>query len=102
MCLAPRWLHEVLGLQPWGSLGDGTNTNRASPVDVIGLTGATSIAAGGDVTCALDAVGGVDCWGWNNFGQVGDGTTIDRNTPVDVIGLSTVATSQWAASTHAH
>jgi alpha-tubulin suppressor-like RCC1 family protein len=71
-----------------GQLGDGTNINRNTPVDVVGLArGVTAIAGGSEHTCAVIA-GGVKCWGANFSGQLGDGTNVSRNTPVDVAGLS--------------
>ena len=71
-----------------GELGDGTSTQRLSPVDVVGLGGGVVVIASHDLhTCALTASSGAKCWGRNHFGQLGDGTTTDRHTPVDVVGL---------------
>jgi alpha-tubulin suppressor-like RCC1 family protein len=53
----------------------GSNVCSSSPVQVSGLTGATSIAAGGDFACAVVQSGGVMCWGYNSFGQLGNGNT---------------------------
>jgi alpha-tubulin suppressor-like RCC1 family protein len=73
-----------------GQLGDGTTTDRPTPVDVGGLHArATAIAAGSFHTCALMSGGSVECWGANDVGQLGDGTTVDRPRPVAVIGLGT-------------
>jgi alpha-tubulin suppressor-like RCC1 family protein len=71
-----------------GQLGDGTNVNRNTPVDVAGVTrGATAVVAGSEHTCAVIA-GLVRCWGANFSGQLGDGTNVDRNVAVTVSGLS--------------
>lgn len=46
------------------------------------------LAAGGNHTCAVDAMGQVWCWGINYYGQLGDNTTISRSGAVPVIGLA--------------
>lgn len=95
------------GVKCWGSnehgqLGDGTTTNRLTPVDVIGLTsGVQAIDAGGYFTCALTSNGGVKCWGDNRFGQLGDETTLERHTPVDVAGLKNRIKAIAAGGRHA-
>ena len=82
------------GVKCWGSnnygqLGDGTITNRPTPVSVSGLNAAiTAVTAGNNFTCALTTGGGVKCWGYNGNGQLGNnGTTTQRN-PVDVVNLT--------------
>ena len=77
------------GQNTLGQLGDGTNTNRTTPVDVSGLTtGVAKLSVGSDYACALTTSGGVKCWGWNRDGQIGDGSNTDSNLPVDVVGLT--------------
>jgi alpha-tubulin suppressor-like RCC1 family protein len=84
-----------------GQLGDGTRTERLSPVGVHGLSGgAIAIAAGSGHTCALTTAGGVKCWGGNSVGQLGDGTTTDRLTPVNVKGLTSGVIAIAAGEAH--
>jgi hypothetical protein len=73
-----------------GQLGDGTLTQRTTPVQVSGLSGVTAIAAGQYYTVALKSDGTVWAWGSNASGQLGDGTTIPKTTPVQVVGVSGV------------
>lgn len=75
------------GTNAWGQLGDGTQTPRAVPTPVSGLTsGVVAIGVGFDHSCALLATGGVKCWGRNNQSQLGDGTNAaNRLVPVDVL-----------------
>jgi alpha-tubulin suppressor-like RCC1 family protein len=93
------WYHtcaltQAGGVKCWGNnaagqLGDGTTTERHTPVFVDGLRrGVIAIAAGGYYTCALTGAGGVKCWGDNKYGQLGDGTTTERHTPDFVDGLT--------------
>ena len=94
------------GVKCWGDnvrgvVGDGTTTERHTPADVTGLaSGVTQIASDYDHTCALTAIGGVKCWGWNSWGQLGDNSTTDRHTPVDVTGLASGVSQIAAGGSH--
>jgi len=79
-----------------GELGDGTNTNRSTPLPTSSLgtnRGAVAISSGGVHTCAVLDDGSVSCWGWNNYGQLGDGTITDRSTPTQTSSLGTGRTA---------
>jgi alpha-tubulin suppressor-like RCC1 family protein len=68
-----------------GQLGDGTNTEATTPVDVSGLaSGVAAVSAGESHTCAVLTTGQVRCWGQNSFGQLGDNSNSPSNTPVTV------------------
>ncbi|WP_028192821.1 Ig-like domain repeat protein [Salinispora pacifica] len=74
------------GYNYYGQLGDGTTTNRNTPVEVDLPTGTTltTIAAGGGHSLAMTSTGAALAWGGNYAGQLGDGTTNQSNTPVKV------------------
>ena len=74
------------GLNTGGQLGDGTTTNKNTPVQVLGLTGVSAIASGLFHFLVLKD-GTAWAWGSNSRGQLGDGTTTFRATPVQVKGL---------------
>ena len=73
-----------------GQLGDGTTNSSSSPVQVIGVMGASSMGLGSGHSCASVNSGEVFCWGNNPVGQLGDGTNTDSLSPVSVFGLSAV------------
>lgn len=74
-----------------GQLGNGESANRKSvPVEVVGITNAFAVAAGGNFSCALRGSGSVACWGGNGSGQLGKGDQAPSTTPVAVPGLGGV------------
>ncbi|MCY1083195.1 RCC1 domain-containing protein [Archangium lansingense] len=80
----------------WGrngnhQLGDGTTTNRATPMQVQGLTGTfVGVAAGADHAMALRSDGTLWAWGRNDGGQMGIGTVGVDSIPVQVQTLTNV------------
>jgi alpha-tubulin suppressor-like RCC1 family protein len=76
------------GDNQFGQLGDGTTTDRTSPVAVLNLNDIVAVAAGGHHSLAVLHDGTVWAWGRNGFGQLGDGTNTNKKSPVQVVGLS--------------
>ncbi|MCT6838424.1 MAG: chromosome condensation regulator RCC1, partial [Bifidobacteriales bacterium] len=76
-------------LYAWGSnvsgrLGDGTDIQRSTPVQVRQPAGVTfSQFSAGDTSCfAISTNGDLYAWGWNGYGRLGDGSNAeDRKTP---------------------
>lgn len=97
------------GVKCWGAniagqLGDGSTTDRLTPVSVSGLTsGGIALATGGYHSCALTVSGGmqgVQCWGSNQEGELGDNSTIRRSAPVNVSGLASGVTALVTGEYH--
>ncbi len=86
----------------FGQLGDGTTTDRLTPVQACAvgqvapcssfLTGITGVAASSfSHTMAVGAGGTVFAWGSNSSGKLGDGTNVDRSVPVRVCAVGQTA-----------
>jgi alpha-tubulin suppressor-like RCC1 family protein len=69
-----------------GQVGDGTNTQRLTPVLVQAPSGVTfsGLSVGADYACALAASGPAYCWGNNVAVTLGDGTSTNRSVPTIV------------------
>ncbi|MGW2871017.1 RCC1 domain-containing protein [Kitasatospora sp. NPDC001225] len=78
------------GVNGSGQLGDGTVFSHNAPGQVVDVSDATDIAAGGAHSLALLADGTVVAWGQNTHGQLGNGTNSDSGVPVRVEGLHKV------------
>ena len=88
------------GAGHWGKLGNGSTSNRSTPVTVRGLTsGVTAISAEIYHTCAIHN-GAAKCWGYGGHGQLGNGSTSNRSTPVTVRGLTSGVTAISSGWTH--
>lgn len=97
----------VGGVKCWGrndvgQLGDGTQVNSLSPVNVIGLTsGVTRISVGTVHTCAITSGGAAKCWGYNNNNRLGAKLGAEWYTqPQSVYGISTGAIDITARAAH--
>src|SRR5439155_26557258 len=69
-----------------GQLGDGTNTNRNTPVVVNNLTGIISVSAGTH-SVAVKNDGTIWSFGTNTYGQLGNGANASSNIPVQVVNF---------------
>jgi len=67
------WQAWAWGCNTDGKLGDGTITNRRSPVQVIGNKKWIDMSGGGDFTLGIDEDGKIWAWGDDALGQLGDG-----------------------------
>jgi len=68
------------GSNDFGQLGDGTRTNRTTPVAVSGGHRFTRLSTGAGHSCGITTTNAVLCWGLQMSGQLGDGAV--SQTPV--------------------
>ncbi|MFZ2956209.1 MAG: tetratricopeptide repeat protein [Candidatus Ozemobacteraceae bacterium] len=75
-----------------GELGDGTTTNRHTPVKIDSLSDITAISAGECYSVALKKDGTLWTWGSNGSGQLGNGSTsgFPSPKPAQVVKLTDI------------
>lgn len=83
-----------------GQLGDGTTTDRLTPVTVAAADEFVAVAAGGNTTCAITRDRSLLCWGDGRFGQRGDGLTTP-NQPGPSARVLTEVSNVAVGATHA-
>ena len=98
--LSTGWYHTVFtktdgslwgtGLNNRGQLGDGTTTDRNSPVKIVDKD-VIAVAAGTYHSLFIKSGGSLWAMGQNTYGQLGDGTTTDRTSPVQILASGVTA-----------
>jgi len=78
------------GLNDFGQIGDGTNSDRLSPIEVDfpSETNVSAVSTGAWHTCAITTTSQTYCWGKNSDGQIGDGSSGDENHRIDPTAIS--------------
>ena len=82
------WGLSDLGDGEWsGVLGNGSISDRSSPVSVVGgFTDWCQVSAGNRHTAAVRTNGTLWTWGRGTDGRLGDFTIVDKCSPVSVVG----------------
>ena len=77
------------GYNPHGQPGDGSTSNRSTPVTVQGISNSLFISDGPSSwhTCSSNGDGTTKCWGRGSYGAIGTGNTSNQNTPQTLGGV---------------
>ena len=93
------------GGNTWGYLGDGTQTTRNRPVTVMDskenpttpLSGAVSVLALENNTCALMNTGKVKCWGFSAYGGLGIDTSLLNGASFSAYPVYVKSSGSWTS-----
>ena len=72
------------GSNSFGQLGDGTTSQKNSPVQINLLNDWQKLSSGFDYCFSIKTDGSLWGWGYNNSGQIGDGTITNKIFPVNI------------------
>ncbi len=102
------------GYNSYYKLGDMTNTNRSTPIQVVGpdgvgfLTDVIFVSGGSDHVNTIRSDGTVWSWGYGGTGQIGENLSHTRETPTQAVGpggigflTDVVAIANGQVATHA-
>jgi alpha-tubulin suppressor-like RCC1 family protein len=78
----------AFGANDVGQIGDGTTTDRWTPVRVLGVADVAGIAAGTNSALARTASGQIFAWGGNEQGELGNSTLISTSTPTLIASIT--------------
>jgi alpha-tubulin suppressor-like RCC1 family protein len=78
------------GYNYYGVVGDGTSTDRLTPVAILNGNTFTKVSIGSNHACALSTVNSLICWGSNIYGQTRKYPALYTSTP-----LAAVTTKTW-------
>ena len=78
------------GYNAYGTLGDGTNVGKSSPVQTISQgNNWRQVSTGYRQTGAVKTDGTLWMWGYGVYGQLGDNTLVTKSSPVQTIAQGT-------------
>ncbi len=75
------------GYNNYGQLGINSTTAKSTPVSILGNKKTfCQIDCGNLYSLAIDYMGQVWSWGYNQYGQLGINSTTAKSTPVSILG----------------